>query len=205
MVDPEQWARMLADVEGDGTSGPLRICELCVEALDLSGGGISLVSGTNNRGMVCSTDEVAARIEDLQFDLGEGPCVDSVTSGSPVLIGDLEEAAGLLIGRWPAFVDGASAAGIRALFAFPLQIGAIKVGALDLYRDRVGDLEASQLTAALLAADAAALALLSLDTSAEGLFADDPDERSSLRMHVHQATGMVSVQAGVPIEQALLL
>jgi hypothetical protein len=205
VVDTEQWARVLADVKGDGTSAPLRICELCVEALDMNGGGISLVTGTDNRGMVCSTDDVAAQIEDLQFGLGEGPCVDAVTSGAPVLIGDLQEADGVLIGRWPAFLDGATAMGIRSVFAFPLQIGAIKVGALDLYRTRPGDLLDGELTAALLAADAAALALLRLDTAADALFADDPDERSSFRMVVHQATGMVSVQAAVPIHQALLL
>jgi hypothetical protein len=205
VVDPERWSRLLADVQSERASQPLRICELCVQALDMSGAGISLVTDDGNRGVVCSTDDVAARIEELQFGLGEGPCVDAVTSGSPVLVGDLLAPAGVAVNRWPAFMDSADGAGIRAVFAFPLQIGAIKVGALDLYRDRPGDLGPDELTSALLAADAAAIAVLSLDTATQELFADDEGRRSSYRMQVHQATGMVMVQAGVHIQQALLL
>jgi hypothetical protein len=173
--------------------------------LGVTGAGISMVTAAGNRGVVCATDEVSARIEDLQFTLGEGACVDAVQAGMPVMVSDLGEPGNLVLGRWPAFLESAGAAGVRAVFAFPLRIGAITVGALDLYRDQPGGLTADQLAAALMAADAAALALLYLGTGRKDPFADDSSVRAAYQMQVHQATGMVKVQAGVTIEEAFLM
>ena len=164
-----------------------------------------MVTATGNRRVVCATDEVSARIEDLQFTLGEGVCVDAVQAGTPVLVGDLDEPGDIVVERWPAFMEGAARAGVRAVFAFPLRIGAITVGVLDLYRDRPGDLPAGQLATALMAADAAALALLYLGSGSHGAFADDMDGHAAYQMQVHQATGMLKVQLGVTIEEAFLM
>ena len=112
-----------------------------MEQLGISGAGISIVTRAGNRGAVCSTDETAAGIEDLQFTLGEGPCIDAVHAGAPVLVPDLQHSEDLRAERWPAFLPGAIAAGVRAVFAFPLQIGAITIGALDLYRSSPGPLQ----------------------------------------------------------------
>ena len=164
-----------------------------------------MVTKAGNRGVVCATDDVSARIEELQFSLGEGPCVQAVTSGVPVLIADLLEPNGAAVDRWPVFMEGAKSAGVRAVFAFPLRIGAIIVGALDLYSDRRGELDRDQLSAALMAADAAALALLHIDTDGVTGFADDFASRGSYQMQVHQATGMVQVQLGVTTQEAFLM
>ena len=164
-----------------------------------------MVTKAGNRGVVCATDEVSARIEELQFSLGEGPCVEAVTTGVPVLIADLRAPDGAAVERWPVFMEGAEAAGVRAVFAFPLRIGAIVVGALDLYNDQPGELDGWQLAAALMAADAAALALLRIDTDGMTGFADDFASRGSYQMQVHQATGIVQVQLGVPTEEAFLM
>ena len=163
-----------------------------------------MVTAAGNRGVVCATDEVSARIEDLQFTLGEGACVDAVQAGAPVLVGDLDEPGDIAVERWPAFMEGASQAGVRAVFAFPLRIGAITVGVLDLYRDRAGDLTTGQLAAALMAADAAALGLLYLGSGGHGAFSDEVGGRAAYQMQVHQATGMVKIQLGVTIEEAFL-
>jgi GAF domain-containing protein len=164
-----------------------------------------MVTKAGNRGVVCATDDVSERIEELQFSLGEGPCVDAVSTGVPVLIADLLAPNGAAVDRWPVFMGGAEAAGVRAVFAFPLRIGAITVGALDLYNDQPGDLDGVQLPAALMAADAAALALLHVDTDGTTGFADDFASRGSYQMQVHQATGMVQVQLDVTTEEAFLM
>ena len=204
MEDHARWSRLLADAGAQTEAAPERICELCVEMLDVTGAGISMVTESGNRGVVCSTDVVSARIEDLQFTLGEGPCVDAVHSGAPVLIPDFD-APGLALERWPAFIKGAAAAGAGAVFAFPLRIGAISVGAIDLYRDRPGELDAGQLPSALMAANAAALALLRLESGHDDLLSDDPSAGFTNELQVHQATGMVQVQLGVSTEQAFVL
>ena len=209
MDDDEGWFNALShelskDV-GLPAMRPHRICQLSVSRLGMTGAGIGMVTKAGNRGVVCATDAVSARIEELQFSLGEGPCVDAVHEGMPVLIGDLHDTRGLTVERWPAFMEGALAAGVRGVFAFPLRIGAITVGALDLYCDQPGDLDDRQLRAALMTADAAALALLHLDTQSDEAFADDFDSRTTYQLQVHQATGMVQVQLGVSTEEAFLM
>ncbi|HVF05957.1 MAG TPA: GAF and ANTAR domain-containing protein [Frankiaceae bacterium] len=201
MVDRDDWARLLAGAPSERAALPQRICDLCVSLLGVTGAGISLSTATGNRGVVCATDDVAARIEDLQVMLGEGPCVDAVGTGGPVLVPDLDRPDDVAVGRWPAFMEGAGAAGVRAVFAFPLRIGAIGLGAIDLSRTSPGDLDAEQLAGALIAADAAALALLDLDPAGDG-FAEDYAARSTYHLQVHQATGMVQAQLDVTTDAA---
>jgi hypothetical protein len=172
--------------------------------LGVTGAGISMVTATGNHGVVCATDDVSAKVEDLQLTLGEGPCVDSVRDGIPVLIPDLTARSDFSIERWPAFIEGARAVGVRAVFAFPLRIGAINIGAMDLYRTKPGDLETDELPAALMAADAAADALLHLDIPRDAARDDRPDYRTAYHPQVHQATGMVQVQLGVPTNEAFV-
>lgn len=205
MADREGWAGLLAEATAERAAQPQRICELCVEMLGVTGAGISMATASGNRGVVCATDEVSARIEDLQFTLGEGPCMDAVEAGTPVLVSDMQQPGDVEVKRWPAFMEGAGSTAARAVFAFPLRIGAIRVGALDLYRDAPGDLADDELSAALMAADAAALALLHLDAGRDKTFADDQDARTTYQMQVHQATGMVQIQLGVTTAEALLM
>jgi hypothetical protein len=201
----DRWADLLAAAAKEAAVQPSRICELCVDALGVSGAGISMVTQQGNRGVVCATDDVSARIEELQLVLGEGPCIDAVRSGAPVMVPDLEAPGDVDVERWPAFMENVAAAGVRAIFAFPLRIGAISVGAMDLYRDHPGDLSRHELPAALMAADAAALALLRVGTDRGDAFVDDLDIRSAYHLQVHQATGMVQVQLAVPTEEAFLI
>jgi hypothetical protein len=205
MTDRDGWLGLLRDGAGDRASQPRRIAELCVEMLGVNGAGISLVSDAGDRGVICATDAVSERIEELQITLGEGPCIDTIRTGAPVLVADLHDLDDIAVWRWPTFMEAAVDAGVRAVFAFPLRIGAIGVGALDMYRSRPGALGDDDLSAALLAADAAALALLGLETSPDGVLADGDVVGSSYQVQVHQATGMVMVQLGVTVEQAFLL
>ncbi len=142
-------------------------------------------------------------MEDLQFTLGEGPCVDSIRTGRPVLQHDLARSGPA---RWPGFSAGALEAGIRAIFAFPLQVGGIRVGVLDLYRDRPGVLTEAEECEALCFADAATTMLLHLQAQ-DSLDGSDVGAISVIedRAEVHQASGMVSVQADVTLAQALVL
>jgi len=202
MTDLARWEQQLREAGTRSTGAPQRIADVCVEILGINGAGISMVTDTN-RAVVCSTDAVSARVEELQVTLGEGPCVDAVAGGGPVLIADLADRTDLAVERWPVFLRSATDAGVRAVFAFPLQIGAIRIGALDLYRLRPGALTNDELSAALLAAESASIGLLTLGTSGEGLV--DGADASGYQAQVHQATGMVMAQLDVSIEQAFLM
>jgi GAF domain len=183
----------------DGTGLPTSLAAACVRALPVTGVGLALMTSAGPAGVIAATDGVAIELEQLQFTLGEGPCVDASETGRPVLQPDLATTGPL---RWTAFAGGALAAGIRAVFAFPLRVGAIRVGVLDLYRDSAGPLSRDELTEALSFADAATLVLLHAQTgSPVGHAVPVLDERAE----VHQATGVVSVQASVGLAEALVL
>jgi ANTAR domain/GAF domain len=186
---------------GDGASLPVRLSAQCLSALPISGVGVALMTADGPSGVVLAATDARARyLEELQFSLGEGPCVEASRSGHPVLQPDLL-ATGLA--RWPGFGAAALDAGIGAIFAFPLRVGAIRVGILDLHRDTPGRLETAEQADALAFADAATVVVLHLQDQGDG-------EASALagsigsRAEVHQATGMIAVQLGVGLAEALL-
>ena len=76
----------------------------CVRSLPVTGVGLALMTDEGPAGIVAATDGAALLLEELQFTLGEGPCVDASRTGRPVLQPDLARTAPL---RWPAFADGA--------------------------------------------------------------------------------------------------
>jgi GAF domain-containing protein len=182
-----------------GTDLPGRLAAACVRSLPVTGVGLALMTDDGPAGTITATDGAALELEELQFTLGEGPCVDASRTGRPVLQPDLAQTARL---RWPAFAGGALEAGVRAVFAFPLRVGAIRLGVLDLYRDRAGPLSAEELTEALSFADAATRVLLHEQAGVSTL---DAVPTLDDRAEVHQATGVISVQAAVSLAQALAL
>ena len=167
-----------------------------------SGAGIMLMSGDIPRGSLCSTGAIASLVEDLQYDLGEGPCVDAFRLDRPVIEPDL---AHPLVPRWPAFTGPASEAGARAVFGFPLAIGAVRLGGLSLYRDRVGPLTNDQFSDAQVMADVAARAVLVFQADANpGDLAAELEAGADFKYVVHQAAGMVSAQLDVSVTEALI-
>ena len=188
-----------------GVSRAEELCRRAVANLAVDGAGLSMMTPAGHRGTVCATDDVARQVEDQQFALGEGPCFDAFYAAGPVLIPDINAPANRARTRWPVFTDAVAGAGVRALFAFPLLIGAIPLGALDLYRTRPEGLTPEQLEEAWKIADAAAEALLDLRSgSAMDLPADKAPAGASYRLEVHQATGMLSVELGVGLDDAFL-
>jgi hypothetical protein len=151
------------------------------------------------------TDLVSEQLAELQLMLGEGPCHDVLASAGPVLAGDLGDAESGR--RWPAFTPAARGLGAGAVFAFPLIVGAIRAGVIGLYRGSPGPLPDRQFGDLLILADAATVMLLgSADGAAEdgdgaGLDGQAPD-LALHRAEVDQATGMLTVQLGVPAAAA---
>ena len=200
-MDDDRLARVAdALAADDGTDALTRLCRVCVELLGVDGAGIAVVEGNEHRGALAVSDEQFASIDDLQFQLGEGPSIEAVRSARPVLEPDLAHATT----QWPAFVDAALTAGVRAHFAFPLQMGAAHLGVLSLHRRTVGDLDERLLADALSLARIAVQ--LVLDQQAGITPGDLPGRLADVfdhRMRVHQATGMISAQLDTDITTAL--
>lgn len=178
-----------------------RMCGACVDILEVSGAGVTIMSGINS-GPVCASDERMGRLEDLQFSLGEGPCRDAYNNGRPVIEPDLERP---VPGRWPHYTGPALKIGARGVFAFPLNIGTTRVGVLTLYQDTPGPLTTGQTADSLVVADVIARTMASIQSESETplLNAALSDEHAH-RAEVHQASGMTSVQMGIDAAEALV-
>jgi len=179
------------------------VCAAAVAAVGVDGAGVTVMASPTVRDTVHATDRVAGELEEWQLTFGQGPCVDAFTAGGPVLAGDLDSAE--YAARWPVFTPAALDSGAHAVFALPLQVGAIRVGVLDLYRTRAGGLGPHELADALAFADTAGMLLLDAaagtqpDTAELAWQRDDP---TAHQVQVHQATGMVLVQLGISAEAA---
>lgn len=184
-----------------------RLCSACVTLLDVDGAALSVMyDGTLSRSFAASSP-LSSELDELQFTLGEGPCTDAVTWKAPSVMPDLNSDAAA---RWPAFTREALSRGVRAVFALPVYVAALPVGALDLYRHAPGRLEKADFDGALLAAELAALPLL--DLMGIDLEAATSDRSSSAweqlsaltRVEVYQAAGMVISQLEVGPAEALI-
>lgn len=177
-----------------------RVIRACVDVLPVDGASVSVMSGPRERETLYASDEIAAKIEDVQFSLGEGPCFEAFATRRPVLVPDLHQAS---VVAWPMFAAAVASMPIGAIFAFPLQAGAIGIGAVDLYRRRPAWLSHDELAVALEVVDLVATVLL-------GLRLGDPTDPEGLRgvlspgrEQVHQATGMLIAAFSISAEEAL--
>jgi ANTAR domain len=149
---------------------------------------------------VYASSQMASDMEDLGVTLGEGPGADAL-AGSLTLAANLDDSQSRT--RWPAFAAAAVAAGVYAAFALPLQVGGIRLGAMDLYRAEPGALDREQVSDALLLADTACSVLLDA-ARAVGASGKVPEEAGLEHPEVHQATGMIIGQLGVTAAIALI-
>jgi hypothetical protein len=174
------------------------LCDEVVSVTGVSCCGVVVATQTGQALTAHASDGRAKALEDLQHTLGEGPGVTASTSGATVLVPDLADPADTAVAQWPTFAREALGSGIHAAFAFPLLLGAARLGALSLYRARAGELSPEHVSQGRATADAVALRLADQgEDLSHGTTQVDP-------MRVHQAAGMVMVQLGVPIDEALL-
>lgn len=186
----------------DGSDANL--CSRFVEFLPVTGASISVFDEAGNQSTVCASDDTAARLEEMQFELGEGPHWEALHTGRPVLVPDLYSRSP---SGWPVFSEAVVHTGVGAVFAFPLTMGAVTIGAVDLYCSSPGNLSASSLATAVNLAGsvtlpAARLAIRSADREDASATVGTAPE---LRRDVHQATGMILVQMNVSATEAFLL
>lgn len=196
--------RILAALEAttDDVPSPARLCTVAAEIVGVTGAGVMLMAGELQQGSLCTTNHVSNLIEGLQYTLGEGPCVDAFHDDRVVLEANLIDP---MAPRWPAFTPRALEAGVRAVFAFPLRDGAARLGALDLYQDRPGRLSDDQHADTLVMAEMIAHWVLDAQAVAvHGIVARDLESGADFHFVVHNAAGMVSVQLGVTVTEALI-
>ena len=199
-MDAERLAKVTGAIgiggDQEPATYPQRVCSAAVDLLDVDASGLTLMT-KSQLGAVWASDKMAETVEDLQFALGEGPALDAYGLGAPALEPSLADASA----RWPFFSRQAVGLGIQAVFSFPLQIGVIRLGALNLFRREPGLLSKDQLADALVLADVATQDII--DLQAEGSLHWPLSDRFAERARVHQATGMVAAQNDSDMANAL--
>jgi hypothetical protein len=196
------WAQVGKQTQG-APATLAHICAAAVAGVNVDGAGVTIMTSAAARDVVHTSDRVAADLEEWQLTYGQGPCVDAFAAGGPVLALDLRSAESLA--RWPVFTPAALDSGARAVFALPLQIGAIRLGVLDLYRARPGAMSAYELADALAFAEATALMVIDDAAGQRPDTAELAWQRADPTAHqaqVHQATGMIVAQIGTSAEAA---
>ncbi|MEY2590589.1 MAG: hypothetical protein QOJ67_2573 [Acidimicrobiaceae bacterium] len=133
-----------------------------VDVLPITAAGVTLISPGTDPRYVAASDAAALRFEELQTELGEGPCIAAYLTGEAVAVADLRNEP-----RFPRFAPRALEAGLVAVFTFPLRNGSEQLGALDLYRDTPGALDSDTMSAAQTLADVAAAYLLNAQARAD--------------------------------------
>lgn len=202
-VEPRRVRRVAQTFAGQPPGPPeVRLCTAASRLLDSTGVAVSVGAGDDhfNGGLqtVCATDG-AQPGEILQFDLGEGPSYTACQTGQPVQVTDLDQDQ-----TWPVFAKAATASGFRAVVSLPLSAGSGSLGALTLYQDVAGELGSERYADALAVAQFSLNLLIALQTrhptdELDQVFTDGMIHRA----HICQASGMASVQLGIPVDAAL--
>lgn len=192
-------AAAIASAENTGAAPAGEVCLALVARLPIDGGVFTAMTSDASRERLYASDETIAEVADLEFALGEGPGLQVFSTGAPVLIPDLAAASGA---RWPVFAAAAAELALGGLFVFPMQVGAITVGVCEFYRRESAGLSVDELALVLTATELATLTVLHLHGGealdyADGIWLDEAPDPV-----VHQATGMLMGQLGVPAGEA---
>lgn len=200
-LDPERFAEFVAARTDEHHDPVSSLCLACTDVVGVTGAGLMLITGGRSLGCVGVSDGVAGIVEQVEYTLGEGPCIAAYESKTPAFDPDL--AADDTV-DWPEFRRGALAAGVKAAFGFPLLVEQICIGAMNLYRDESGALTSAQIGDAIVAAQLAGRTLLDWQADAPpGTVAWQLEGVPSHGIEIQQATGRISVQADISIADAL--
>jgi hypothetical protein len=174
------------------------LCSPFLSVFPVTGVAVSVLATPAGQKTMCASDDLASRIDELQFDLGEGPCWDAMSSRAPVVAERFDSAA---LRRWPLLAPAIPLGRVSVIYAFPLVVGALEIGAVDMYCATPQTFDAADL------ADASELTNLTAWQVLRRLLADEDAEAETpySRREVHQATGMVLAQLDISAEDAVLL
>jgi hypothetical protein len=181
-------------------SDGVALCAVAAEFMALDGAAIALISDNEDLMSLCTSNHAASALMDLEISLGEGPAVDA-SRGDATEDTDLAASGS----TWSTYRPEAVALGARAVFGYPIRLGAIRFGALSLFRNRPGPLDAGQASDAYLMASVISRAILAEQAGgSQGGLVGELNGASMLDFRVHQAAGMLAIQGSMSVRDALV-
>jgi GAF domain-containing protein len=198
-----RWSE-LADLLREASVGEPAAAAVCAVAARVLGAERAAVALMTTEGAVAGvvgTDAVATALVEEELLLGEGPSVHALAVGLPVVAVDVTDATA---GVWPLYAGAAMAAGVAAVVAIPLRVGAVSLGVLVGLRARPGPPTPAAYADALVVADLAVHALLEEQAAGPGGVPASFTAAGPGIDLVNQATGMVAEQLGIPLGDAFV-
>jgi hypothetical protein len=191
----------LMERRGDIGTSHVALCVVAAEFVGLDGASIVLCGDDGEMTSLCASNDTARSLADAQIVAGEGPAVDACR-GDTVNEPNLRDAS---VVRWGFFAPQAIAVGARAVFGYSICLGAVRIGALTLFRLSPGPLVGPQEADAFLMATVIGRAILAYEAGGpDGGLVGELDGASRLDFTVHQAAGMVAVQGSISVRDALV-
>ena len=196
----ERFLAAVIDRSGEQAPTLELICQVCCDLLPVTVASVVLMGDQGVEGITGASDTLAAAIQDEEFTLGEGPATDVRRQRRPVLVSDLNDAAS----HWPRFAPAVARLGIRALYAFPLRIGAVDLGVLVLGGANARAMTSQEVADSLALADLISRLVLDLQAGVTSESLAWSLDANDSRAVVHQATGMIAAQLDVGVAEALV-
>lgn len=199
-----RWRR-IADLLRDASDGePIgaAIAGVATEFLGVEHVSLTFVVAGQPVSTVGNSED-ATELCRLQFELGEGPAIQAVRTGAPVLVEDVTDPA--RVANAPLLLPLARERGVAAMFTFPLRVGEALVGVMTGHRATAGPLTPEQYADGLIVSTLATIGLLQVEAGGSvGAVEVRFDPGTGLHAVVQIAAGMVSEQLEVSIVEALV-
>jgi GAF domain-containing protein len=177
------------------------VADRCVEVLEVSAAGLMLLSPEGDLRVVAYSSEAVRAVELFELQSEEGPSLDVLGTGAPVVNQDLET----VNGRWPRFAAKAIACDLRSVHALPMRLRGVTIGALSLFRAHEGALEESDVVAAQALADVATVSILHHRAATEAQLVNEQlNHALNSRIVIEQAKGVVAERTGLDMEEAFV-
>jgi GAF domain-containing protein len=150
---------------------------------------------------VASSDKRAELVDEVQYDAGDGPCLETLRTGAVVDVPDLRAET-----RWDGYRLHALEHGIRASLSFPLTVDDSTVGALNLYGFVPHAFPGSvRQQAETFVAPAAAALTLVLRAATQAETREQLEQALTSRTVIDQALGILMAQQHCTADEAFAL
>ncbi len=171
----------------------------CVRLLDAAAAGLMLSDQRGGLQVLASSTEQTRLLELFQIQTDEGPCLDCVRTGRPVLVDDLAAAGS----RWPRFVPQALNEGFAAVHAIPMQLRRNTIGALNLFSRIPGAMPQQDVLVARALADTATIGILQERAIRRGeVLTEQLETALNNRITIEQAKGVLAHAGSLDMAQA---
>ncbi|MHC5796507.1 GAF and ANTAR domain-containing protein [Lacisediminihabitans sp. FW035] len=175
------------------------LVEACANLLSASAAGIMLADSSGQLALVASTSEKSRLVELMQLSSGNGPCVESFTTGTVYVLPDVEAVKE----TWPEFYLEATEQGFRAVHAVPLRLRGDILGTLNLFLDHTGSLTPDDASVAQGLADVATIGILQGRAARESQLTQQQLQSAlNSRVVIEQAKGVIAQIHGVDMDIA---